>query len=197
MCIEEIEKKQRLVLAACIVLGITTIVTCIGSCIYAHLQIAQSEERIYVLDANYNAFSAVRSYGGLTMDMEVKGLVETFHGLFYTLGPDNDFIRRNMERANYLCDESAYRQYMNMRERGFYLDLVQNNMHSWLMTDSISFDRDQMRFRYYGTIRFDRRTGSSYYQLVTSGRIQVQPRTEHNIHGLMIRNWAIESYKQK
>ena len=81
-----------------------------------------------------------------------------------------------------------------MRERGFYNELVQNNMHSWLMTDSIKFDRNRMEFRYSGTIRFDRRDGHSYYKLITSGKIQVQPRTENNIHGLMIRNWIVEDY---
>ena len=187
MFVRNIEQKQKLVLVVCIIMGIVTVVTSIGSMIYADVRISKSESRIYVLDANYNAFSAVRSNGGLTMEMEVKGLVEDFHSLFYTLGPDNEFIKKNMERANYLCDQSAYRQYMNMRERGYYNELVKNNMHSWLMTDSIQFDKNQMTFRYWGTIRFDRRNGGTYYKLITSGKIQVQPRTENNIHGLMIR----------
>ncbi len=194
MFIKDIEKKQKMVLMVCIVMAVVTVTVSLGSIIYSDIRIASAEDRIYVLDANYNAFSAVRSNGGLTMEMEVKGLVEEFHSLFYTLGPDNEFIKRNMERANYLCDQSAYRQYMNMRERGFYNDLVKNNMHSWLMTDSIRFDKEQMAFRYWGTIRFDRRNGGSYYKLITSGRIQVQPRTENNIHGLMIRNWIVEDY---
>ncbi|WP_368336420.1 conjugative transposon protein TraK [Parabacteroides merdae] len=194
MFIKNIEEKQRLVLTTCIIMGLVTVITCLGSVIYADYKISSSEDRIYVLDANYNAFSAMRSNGGLTMEMEVKGLVEDFHSLFYTLGPDNEFIKRNMERANHLCDQSGYRQYMNMRERGFYNELVQNNMHSWLMTDSIKFDRNRMEFRYSGTIRFDRRDGHSYYKLITSGKIQVQPRTENNIHGLMIRNWIVEDY---
>ena len=194
MFIKNIEEKQRLVLTTCIIMGLVTVITCLGSVIYADYKISSSEDRIYVLDANYNAFSAMRSNVGLTMEMEVKGLVEDFHSLFYTLGPDNEFIKRNMERANHLCDQSGYRQYMNMRERGFYNELVQNNMHSWLMTDSIKFDRNRMEFRYSGTIRFDRRDGHSYYKLITSGKIQVQPRTENNIHGLMIRNWIVEDY---
>lgn len=194
MFVRNIEQKQKLVLVVCIIMGIVTVVTSIGSMIYADVRISKSESRIYVLDANYNAFSAVRSNGGLTMEMEVKGLVEDFHSLFYTLGPDNEFIKKNMERANYLCDQSAYRQYMNMRERGYYNELVKNNMHSWLMTDSIQFDKNQMTFRYWGTIRFDRRNGGTYYKLITSGKIQMQPRTENNIHGLMIRNWMVEDY---
>lgn len=107
--IKNIEQKQKLVLTVCIVMGIMSMVTCLGSLIYSDMRISRSESRIYVLDANYNAFSAVRSNNGLTMEMEVKGLVEDFHTLFYTLGPDNQFIKKNMERANYLCDQSAYR----------------------------------------------------------------------------------------
>lgn len=192
--IKNIEQKQKLVLTVCIVMGIMSMVTCLGSLIYSDMRISRSESRIYVLDANYNAFSAVRSNNGLTMEMEVKGLVEDFHTLFYTLGPDNQFIKKNMERANYLCDQSAYRQYMSLRERGFYNEMMQRNLHSWLMTDSIRFDKNQMSFRYWGTIRFDSKTGGTYYKLVTSGKIQVQPRTENNIHGLMIRNWTVEDY---
>lgn len=197
MFIEDIEKKQKLVLAISIIMAITTVVTCIGSIVYAQIAIAGASNRIYVLDANYNAFSAVETNQGLTLEMEVKSMVENFHSLFYTLGPDNEFIRRNMERANNLCDQSAYRQYMNMRERGFYKELIQNNMHSWLMTDNITFDKDAMKFRFEGTIRFDRTGGSSYYRLVTTGSIQVQPRTENNIHGLLIRDWVIEEYSPK
>ena len=197
MFIEDIEKKQKLVLAVCIIMAITTVITCIGSMVYAQIAIADSSRRIYVLDANYNAFSAVQTNQGLTLEMEVKSMVENFHSLFYTLGPDNEFIRRNMERATNLCDESAYRQYMNMRERGFYKELIQNNMHSWLMTDNITFDKDAMKFRFEVTIRFDRIGGSTYYRLVTTGSIQVQPRTENNIHGLLIRDWVIEEYAAK
>lgn len=83
---------------------------------------------------------------------------------------------------------------MSLRERGFYNEMMQRNLHSWLMTDSIRFDKNQMSFRYWGTIRFDSKTGGTYYKLVTNGKIQVQPRTENNIHGLMIRNWTVEDY---
>ena len=96
MIIEDIEKKQKLVLAVSVIMAITTVVTCIGSMVYAQIAISAASKRIYVLDANYNAFSAVQTNQGLTLEMEVKSMVENFHSLFYTLGPDNEFIRRNM-----------------------------------------------------------------------------------------------------
>ena len=197
MIIQDIEKKQRLVLMVSIVMGITTVVTCIGCVLFTEINLMQQNRRIYVLDANYNAFSAVETNQGLTMEMEVKSMVELFHSLMYTLGPDRAFIDKNYKRTLNMCDESVTLQYNNMDESGFYNQLVQNNMHTWLMADNIEFDKETMRFRFEGTIRFDRASSSTYFKIVTTGQIQVQPRTERNIHGLMIKNWKIIDYSEK
>ena len=56
MFVRNIEQKQKLVLVVCIIMGIVTVGTSIGAMIYADVRISKSESRIYVLDANYNAF---------------------------------------------------------------------------------------------------------------------------------------------
>ena len=58
-----------------------------------------------------------------TLDVEAKSHVEMFHHYFFTLAPDDKYIRYTMEKAMYLVDETGLAQYNTLKEKGFYSNI--------------------------------------------------------------------------
>ena len=77
----------------------------------------------------------------------------------------------------------------NLREKGFYSNIMGTSAVFSIFCDSIHFDKDKMEFTYYGRQRIERRTSILMRQLVTAGQLKRVPRTENNPHGLLITNW--------
>lgn len=143
---------------------------------------------IYVLNRD-TPLVAARTRQDVTVDIEAKAHINLFHSLMYTLPPDNDFINENLEKAMYLVDESGLEQMNAMKERGFYSQIITASANFSIMTDSISFNEEDMSFIYYGTQRIERRSSLVYRVLITEGNIQSTTRTENNPHGMIITNY--------
>ena len=112
-----------------------------------------------------------------------------FHHYFFTLAPDDKYIKYTMEKAMYLIDESGLAQYNALKEKGFYGNIMGTSAVFSIFCDSIKFNEDNMSFTYYGRQRIERRTSVLMRELVTEGFVKRVPRTENNPHGLLIVNW--------
>lgn len=115
--------------------------------------------------------------------------IENFHHLFFTLAPDDKYIKYTMDKAMYLVDETGLAQYNTLKERGFYNNIMGTSAVFSIYCDSINFDPQKMEFKYYGRQRIERRTSILTRELVTAGQLKRVPRTDNNPHGLLIVNW--------
>ena len=115
--------------------------------------------------------------------------IENFHHLFFTLAPDDKYIKYTMDKAMYLVDETGLAQYNTLKERGFYNNIMGTSSVFSIYCDSINFDPQKMEFKYYGRQRIERRTSILTRELVTAGQLKRVPRTDNNPHGLLIVNW--------
>ena len=192
--IEFLDQRRKWDTFVVIAVILASIVLCLFVFLTSLNMVQEERKKIYVLDGMAIPYTASQTGADVNLDVEAKAHVALFHQLFFTLAPDEKYINYNIEKAMYLIDESGLLQKNTLEEKGFYQNIMSASANFSIMTDSIQFDKNQMTFRYWGTIRFDRRNGGTYYKLITSGKIQVQPRTENNIHGLMIRNWMVEDY---
>ncbi len=77
----------------------------------------------------------------------------------------------------------------NLKEKGFYNNIMGTSAVFSIFCDSIRLDMDKMEFTYYGRQRIERRTSILTRELVTAGSMKRVPRTENNPHGLLITNW--------
>lgn len=109
--------------------------------------------------------------------------------LLFTLAPDDKYIRYTMEKAMYLVDETGLAQYNTLKEKGFYSNILGTSAVFSIFCDSISFDKKNMEFTYYGRQRIERRSNILMRELVTAGQLKRVPRTDNNPHGLLIVNW--------
>lgn len=155
--------------------------------------IEKAGSRVYIL-YNGKVLEAVASDKKSNIPVELRDHIKTFHQLFFNLNPDDKAIRATVGRALYLSDESAKKQYDNLRESGYYNNLISANIAKEVLLDSIKLDIDQYpyKFTYYGTEKLVRSSSTVFRKLVTQGFVyDLKEQTDNNPHGFIIRNWEI------
>lgn len=188
MVIKNLENKIKLVTIVCCVFLAGCVVISMSSIWTARSMVADAQKKIYVLDGTVPLL-VERTTMDETLDVEAKSHVERFHHLFFTLAPDDKYIKYTMDKAMYLVDETGLAQYNTLKERGFYNNIMGTSAVFSIYCDSINFDPQKMEFKYYGRQRIERRTSILTRELVTAGQLKRVPRTDNNPHGLLIVNW--------
>jgi conjugative transposon TraK protein len=166
-----------------------TLLTCFA--LYrSDLQVRQAQERVYVL-AGSHAVAAVASSRNENLPVEARHHVLTFHQYFFSLDPDEKVIEANITRALYLADGSAKRAYDNLRENGYYKNLISANVSQQITVDSVQVETHQHPyvFRCYARQRLIRASSVLTRSLVTEGRLRPVARSDNNPHGFLIERW--------
>lgn len=161
--------------------------------VFKSYQLARSvQSKIYVL-GNGKALEAFASERKDNLDVEAKEHIKTFHRLFFTLTPDDKYIQETITRALYLADHSAKRQYDNLRESNYYINLISGNVSQVVRIDSIRLNLETIpySFRCFGIQEITRSTSYVTRSLVTEGRLREVNRSGNNPHGFIIEHWKI------
>lgn len=170
------------------------IIACTLVCCFAIYQsfsmVRDMQQKVYIL-ANGKAIEAFSSQRKDNLQVELRDHIQTFHHWFFTLDPDEKVIQSHVGKALYLADESAKKAYDNLREQGFYNNLISANISQEISVDSTVLDVDQypFAFRCYATQRLIRSSTSTTRKLVTQGRVRNVARSDHNPHGFLILGW--------
>lgn len=126
--------------------------------------------------------------------VELRDHIRTFHTLFFTLSPDEKAIQEQVTKALYLADGSARRIYQNMKEAGFYNNLISGNISQTIEIENIDVDMSQApyKFRCTGKQYITRPTSILVRGIVTEGYIRTGlVQSDHNNHGFLIERWEI------
>src|SRR3982750_2602071 len=120
--------------------SLTVIIACISLCGYALYKsfklVGDIQSKIYIL-ANGKALEAYAAERKDNIPVEARDHVKTFHHLFFTLDPDERVIQSNVTKALYLADASAKSQYDNLKESGYYTNLISANISQSITVDSV------------------------------------------------------------
>jgi conjugative transposon TraK protein len=157
--------------------------------------VSQIQSKVYIL-ANGKVLEAFASDRKDNIPVEARDHIKTFHQLFFTLDPDDKVIQANVTRAFYLADASAKREYDNLKENGYYANLISGNISQQITIDSVTVDLGTYPypFRCYATQRLIRTTSTVFRSLVTAGYLRNVSRSDNNPHGFLIERWtAIEN----
>ena len=194
MVIKNLENKIKLVMIVCTLFLVGCIVISLGSIWTARGMVSDAQKKVYVLDSNVPVLVKQTTMEE-TLDVEAKSHIDMFHHYFFTLAPDDKYIKYTMEKAMYLVDETGLAQYNALKEKGLYSNIMGTSAVFSIFCDSIKFDDKSMEFTYYGRQRIERRTSILTRELVTAGVLKRVPRTENNPHGLLITNWRTQLNK--
>jgi conjugative transposon TraK protein len=158
---------------------------------------AATESRIYVL-ANGKVLEAMASDKKDNLPVEARDHIERFHNLFFSLDPDEKVIQENINKALYLADESARRQYENLKEKGYYTNLIAGNISQSINVDSITLQLDDYPyyFKCSAVQKLIRSTSLVTRTLVTEGYLRNVSRSDNNSHGFLIERWTTIENKE-
>ena len=123
MVIKNLENKVKLVTIVCSLFLIGCVVISILSIWTAKNMVNDAQQKVYVLNSNVPIL-VNRTTMEETLDIEARSHVEMFHHYFFTLAPDDKYIKYTMEKAMYLVDETGLAQYNTLKENGFYNNIM-------------------------------------------------------------------------
>lgn len=174
---------------------LVVIICCVQlSCfiIFESYQFAQKVQSTSYVLVNGKALEAIASDRKSNITVEAKDHISNFHHFFFTLDPDEQVIQSNLSKALYLSDGSARRQYDNLKEGGYYNNLIAANISQAITVDSVYLDLNQRPyyFRCYSTQHITRTTNITTRNLITEGYLREVARSDHNPHGFLIERWA-------
>lgn len=151
---------------------------------------ARVQDKIYIL-AGDKAMEAYAFNRKDNMVVEGKSHVSMFHIYFFTLDPDEKVINENIAKALYLADGSAKKQYDNLKETGYYSNIIAGNISQHISIDSvvISIKSEPYFFHCYATIKIIRPNSIVTRNLITRGYLRNVSRSDHNPHGFLIERW--------
>jgi len=165
-------------------------------CMYAlytnHKIVIESEQRVIIL-ANGKALEAYAADRKDNIPVEARDHIHMFHHYFFTLDPDEKVIKNNISKALYLADGTAKKQYDNLKESGYYINIVSGNISQQIEIDSIEVNINSYPF-YFKCIareKLIRTTSILTRSLVTEGLLRNVSRSDNNPHGFLIEKWMI------
>jgi conjugative transposon TraK protein len=174
------------------------IITCFG--IYKFCQLSNEQgEKLYIL-YNGKVLEAIASNKKSNLEVELRDHIKTFHEHFFSLGPDDKAIQQSVSKSLYLADESAKKEYDNLKESGYYNNIISANISQEIEVDSIKLDINDLpySFKCYATEKLIRATSTVTRKLITQGKVRdLKSQTDNNPHGFLIQQWEILENKDQ
>ena len=152
--------------------------------------ITRAQNKVFIL-ASGKAMEALASDRKDNLPVVARDHIKTFHQDFFTLDPDEKVISANITRALYLADASAKRMYDNLKEGGYYANIISGNISQQITVDSISLNTDAypFYFRCYATQKIVRSSSITTRELITDGYLRNVSRSDNDPHGFLIERW--------
>jgi len=176
----------------CIVMLSVSGLVCIYTIYKSYQLVGSSQQHIYIL-ANGKALEAFSADRKDNIPVEARDHVKMFHHYFFSLDPDDKVIKSNITKALYLADGSAKIQYDNLKENGYYSNIISGNVSQDVDVDSIVINLNSYPyyFKCYAEERIIRPTSIVTRDLITEGNLRNVTRSDNNPHGFLIEKWAI------
>lgn len=165
----------------------------IASSYFCYRLVTESQQRVHIL-YNGKVLEAVAASRENNLPVELRDHIKTFHEEFFTLAPDDKQIQATISKALYLADGSARNQYNDLREKGYYNNLISGNISQQITIDSTHLDLNQAPYGFtcYATEKLVRATSTVIRKLVTTGQVRdIHVQSDNNPHGFLIENWQI------
>lgn len=174
-----------------LVLG--TVIISIYALYQSHSTIHRMQRKVYVI-AGDKLMHAVAADRWENLPVEIRAHVRNFHQAFLGLEPDDALIKRTITKALYLADVSAKQEYDNLRESGYYNDIISGNISQRVLDpDSIQVNIaiQPYYFRYFGKMQIVRATSITTRSIITEGNIRMSKISDNNEHGMLIERWKV------
>jgi conjugative transposon TraK protein len=188
--IKNIEQRIKINKAVSIATVVFAVFIVVAGFFFAYKIVEESRKSIYILD-NGVPILVKQTDVMLNRPVEYKAQIELFHRLFFTLAPDDHYIKDNVQKSLYLIDDSGKKEYANLREKGFYNQIIASSSMMTIHTDSIQLNLEKKKFSFFGTQVINRKNSIITRKLITEGFFEDIIRSPNNPHGVLIKDWRI------
>ena len=164
-----------------------------GYAVYAAQRTArEANAHIYVLDQG-NLLTASSHNVKDNRPVEAQDHVKRFHEFFFTLDPDSKAIEHNVTQSLFLADESAKREYDNLKESGYYNDLIQANISQHIEVDSVAVNPTSYPYyaKCYAHEQIIRASSVTTRNLMSECYLRDVSRSTNNPHGFLMERWRV------
>lgn len=185
MIIKNIEQKIKLALIVSVLSVIGGVILAIVGFSYGAKISLQSSQQVYLIKDGISSI-AEKANRDTSLEIEARATIHTFHRLFFTLPPDDQYIERTTNEALYLIDDSGIKQKNALLDKGFYADILSHSANFTILTDSIIMNKEAMTFTYYGKQRIEKKHSLTIRELITTGGLREISKTENNPFGYII-----------
>ena len=164
----------------------------LGACWFAFDFAQKSSGRVFLLDRG-TALMASAAANDVQRDLEAEDHVARFHDFLFNLSPNKDAIKRNVDRALAMSDESAYNYWRDLSERGYYQRIVSANISQQMIVDSVKVNMNSYPYeaRTFGRVYIIRESNMTQYAFESSCRLVDVERSQSNPHGLMLEKFTV------
>lgn len=175
----------------CSLLLLACTLICLGVLSVQQSLLSKAQGTIYVLSDGM-ALRAKAESRADNLAVEARDHIRQFHLFFFTLPPDEKAIREQVNKALCLGDVSVKNAYDNLREQGYYNNLIAAAINQTLHVDSIQLRLDQKPyyFRCFATQILTRSSSETTRGLITEGWLRETARSDNNPHGFLIERWT-------
>src|SRR6266540_2220086 len=188
--LKNIDSAFKFIRGFCLLLVTGSLLICCYSIYKSAAAVTEAKQKIYIL-ANGKILEAFAADRKDNIPVEARDHIKMFHQYFFTLDPDDKVIQSNLTKALYMADASAKHAYDNLKENGYYANVISGNISQQISIDSIQIDLNQypFYFRCFGTEKIIRPTSTVTRDLITEGYLRNVSRSDNNPHGFLIERW--------
>src|SRR6266487_1626918 len=185
--LKNIDSAFKFIRGFCLLLVTRRLLVCRYSIHKSAAAVTEAKQKIYIL-ANGKILEAFAADRKDNIPVEARDHIKMFHQYFFTLDPDDKVIQSNLTKALYLADASAKRAYDNLKENGYYANVISGNISQQISINSIQLNLNQYPFywRCYAIEKITRSTSIVTRNLITEGYLRSVSRSDNDPHGFLI-----------
>ena len=134
--IETAFQMTRMVMIVVIVCSLSAV--CVMA-YYSNDTVAKSRDKVYVMENGHSVMMALAQEHNINRPAEAKDHIKTFLKLFFELEPDAQQIKKSIQEASYLGDQSVMRLYKDFVENATTISLCREMCtRKWKLTRTTS-----------------------------------------------------------
>lgn len=191
--IDNLEISYRNIRLFSIIIVVFSLLAVITTVVMSYRFAEQQRQKIYVLDGGKSLMLALAQDVKTNRPVEAREHIRRFHELFFTLAPESEAVRSNINRALELADDTAYDYYQDLSEQRYYNRLISTNTNQVYQLDSIVSDFDSYPYQVltYGKQIIYRRNNVTERSLVTACDLINTVRSDNNPQGFLIEDFRV------
>lgn len=179
----------KFIAVSAVIVACLTAAACVGYTMYT---MSETQKQVFVIDKG-QVLTASRESASISLRDRIEFQSKNLHRLLFTVSPNREVVKTNIERALEISDRSVYNYYQDLNEKKYYQRMYQANASQDIRVDSVKIDisRHPYRVATYATLTITRESNISRSTLVTRCSMIDVDMNRKNREGLQVEDFEV------